>query len=307
MAAYWRERCSMAPGVWPTHAIETGGPDYPQQPWKQEIAELRHQMAVLRATSKRYIWSFSGVPSWYVYSPELEKQYGLPRPDLKRPDIDLRDWHQLLADKPALGSSPLRPLVKEIVRFDRWRISGERLCQAFGTPGRWWVLGPLGNPHIQPQFAAAEALRVPISPQTIYHGRDGVVRWFAWDNLDPRGLVSCVRCFDYRNTDQAAAHFASYVDNPSERRAVLHTGWDDGIIIRLGGQVLFDARDYPVRGKGMLYRDKYQFEKRVPFSLPKGRSPLFVTSLNSHGQWLFSLRITGEDDVPFPDLSFHLE
>ena len=95
-ADYWRRRCTIAPGVWPAHAIETGGRDYPQQPWKAEIAELRQQMGILRAASKRYVWSFSGLPSWYVHTPALEKKYGLTKQDLKRPDIDLRDWHQLV-------------------------------------------------------------------------------------------------------------------------------------------------------------------------------------------------------------------
>lgn len=306
-ADYWRRRCTIAPGVWPTHAIETGGKDYPVQPWKQEMAELRQQMAILRAASKRYVWSFSGLPSWYIHTPELEKQYGLAPQDLKRPDLDLRDWHQLLADKPELQASPLQPVLSQVRRFDRGRISGEALCDAFGTPGRWWVLGLLGNPHTQPQFAATEALQQPILPRTSYQGRDGAVRWFAYDNLDPRGVTSCVGVFGYRNTDNAAAHFVSFVQSPSQRRAVLHTGWDDGILIKLGERIIFDASDYPPRGKGMLYRDKHQFEKRVPFTLPKGRSQLSVTSLNSHGGWVFSLRITDEDDIPFQDVRFRLE
>jgi hypothetical protein len=306
-ANYWRRRCTIAPGVWPTHAIETGGKDYPQQPWKDEMAELRQQMAILRAAAKRYIWSFSGLPSWYIHTPELEKQYGLGKQDLKRADIDLRDWHQLLADKPSLAASPLSRLVKDIRRYDQGRLSGEGLCDAFGTPGRWWVLGLLGNPHTQPQFAAPEALTQPIDTHTSYQGRDGTVRWFAWDNFDPRGIVSCVSVFDHRNTDNSSAHFVSFVHNPRERRAVLHTGWDDGIIIWLGNQVIFDARDYPKRGKGLLYLDKYQFEKHIPFTLPKGSSQLSVTDLNSHGNWLFSLRITDQNDIPFPDVSFRLE
>jgi len=307
-AGYWRRRCTIAPGVWPTHAIETGGKDYPQQPWRKEIAELRQQMAILRAASKQYVWSFSGLPSWYVHTPELEKQYGLAKQDLKRPDIDLRDWHQLLADKPALDpATPLRPLLQAIQRFDRRRTTGEELCDAFGTPGRWWVLGLLGNPRTQPQFAATEALQGPITPRLAYNGRDGAVRWFEWDNLDPRGVISCVGIFDYRNTDDASAQFVSFVNNPRERRAVLHTGWDDGILIKLGNQILFDAREYPPRGKGLLYRDKYQFERRIPFILPAGKSRLAVTSINSHGNWLFSLRITGEDDIPFRDVRFRLE
>jgi len=303
---YWKRRCTIAPGVWPTHNIETGGKDYPQQPWKDEIAELRQQMAILRATSKRYIWSFSGLPSWYLHSPELEQKYSLSKQDLKRADIDLRDWHQLLASKPTLNASPLNRLVKDINRFDHGRLSDEGLCDAFGTPARWWVLGLLGNPHTQPQFAAPEAIQHPMDPHLPYQGRDGTVRWFVWDNFDPRGVVSCVSVFDHRNTDNSSAHFVSFVHNPRERHAVLHTGWDDGIIIRLGDQVLFDARDYPVRGKGLLYKDKYQFEKHVPFTLPKGRSQLSVTDLNSHGNWLFSLRITDEQEIPFSDVEFRL-
>jgi hypothetical protein len=306
-ALYWRRRCTVAPGVWPTHAIETDGKDYPQQPWKAEIAELRQQMAVLRATSKRFIWSFSGLPSWYIHTPELEKQYGLTKQDLKRPDIDLRDWHQLLMDRPALKSSPLGPLVKAIGQFDHGRISGEQLCDAFGTPGRWWVLGLLSNPHNLPQFAASEALGQPISTHASYQGRDGAVRWFSWDNLDPRGVTSCIGLFDYRNTDNASALFVSFIHNPRERRAVLHTGWDDGILVRLGDRVLFDARDYPLRGKGLLFRDKYQFEKHIPFTLPRGRSQLSVTSLNASGNWLFSLRITDANEIPFPDVLFRSE
>jgi hypothetical protein len=306
-ADYWRRRCTIAPGVWPSHTIETGGKDYPQQPWKDEIAELRQQMAILRTASKKYVWSFSGLPSWYVHTPELEKKYGLTKQDLKRPDIDLRDWHQLLTDKPELKSSPLQPVLNQVRRFDRGRISGEELCDAFGTPGRWWVLGLVGNPHTQPHFAAMEALQQPINARTAYNGRDGAVRWFAHDNLDPRGVTSCVGVFDYRNTDNSAAHFVSFVQSPSERRAFLHTGWDDGILIKLGDQIIFDASVYPPRGKGMLYQDKHQFEKRVPFTLPKGRSQLSVTSLNSHGGWVFSLRITDEDDIPFQDVRFRLE
>ncbi|MBI3849707.1 MAG: hypothetical protein HY298_05370 [Verrucomicrobia bacterium] len=307
-ADYWRRRCTIAPGVWPTHMIETGGKDYPMQQWKQEIAELRQQMAILRAASKRYVWSFSGLPSWYVHTPELEKKYGLTKQDLKRPDIDLRDWHQLLRDKPELKSSPLQPVLNKVRRFDRGRISGEELCDAFGTPGRWWVLGRVGNPHTQPQFAAVESLQKPINPRTAYHGRDGLVRWFAYDNLDARGVTQCMKdVFGFRNTDNAAAHFVSFVHSPSERSAFLHTGWSDGILIKLGDQVIFDASDYPPRGKGMLYLDKHQFEKRIAFTLPKGKSQLSVTSLNLRGKWEFSLRITDENDIPFQDVRFRLE
>jgi len=88
--------------------------------------------------------------------------------DLKRPHIDLRDWHQLLVDKPVLKSSPLQPVLNKVRQFDRGRLSGEQLCDAFGTPGRWWVLGMVGNSHTQPQFAALEALQQPLNTHMPY-------------------------------------------------------------------------------------------------------------------------------------------
>ncbi len=90
VADYWRRRCTMAPGVWPTHMVETPVAAYPAQPWKKEVEELRRQMAVLRATAKRYIWSNSGAPMWYAHTPELEQKYKLTKPKFRLPHPALR-------------------------------------------------------------------------------------------------------------------------------------------------------------------------------------------------------------------------
>ncbi len=87
----------------------------------------------------------------------------------------------------------------------------------------------------------------------------------------------------------------------------LHVGWDDGIVIYLGDEIVFDQRNYPKRGKGMLFQDRSQFEKRVPVTIEKGRTRLSVNSINSHGNWLFSFRITDENDLPFKDVRFRLD
>jgi len=304
--AYWKRYCSVAPGVWPLHMVETGGEDYPLQAWPKEVAELRAQMADLRAVAKRYIWVFSGNPSWYVYSPELEKAYGLKKPQLVRGDIDLRLWHQVLEDKPALEPSlPLSPLVEAIRKFDGGEIDGEALCDAFGTPGRWWVLGMLGSPHKQPQFLPSEALKRPILTQDVFDGRDGAVRWFAYDNLDPRGVVDLRQVFNFRSTDDSAAYLSTYVETPRPTRAYLHVGWDDGVTVQLGEQNVF--HDDPPSGHRTLYRDKYRFEKRVPITLPAGRTRLNVVSVNYWGAWGFTLRITDESGIPIPGVKFCLQ
>jgi hypothetical protein len=304
--AYWKRYCSVAPGVWPLHMVETGGEDYPVQAWPKEVAELRAQMADLRAVAKRYIWTFSGNPSWYIYSPELEKAYGLKKQQLVRGDIDLRLWHRLLEDKPALEpASPLSPLVEAIRRFDGGEIEGEALCDAFGTPGRWWVLGMLGSPHQHPQFFPSDALKRPVLTQDVFDGRDGAVRWFAYDNLDPRGGVDLRHLFNFRSTDDSAAYLSTYVAAPRPTPAYLHVGWDDGLTVQLGDQTVFQVD--PPSGHGVLYRDKYRFEKRVPITLPAGRTRLNVVSVNYWGSWGFTLRITDENGIPIPGVRFRLQ
>jgi len=304
---YWRSRCTIAPGVWPLHMVETGGQGYPVRPWKEEAAELRQQMAILRSVAKRYVWSFSSAPTWYIHSSRLEEKYGLPMPQIKGSDIDVRDWHSILRDKAQLPLPELKGLRDAVAGFDRGELTGEELCDLFGTPGRWWVLGLLGNTRSHPEYAAEEALLEPIDPQKPYHGRDGVVRWFAFDNMDPRGIVSCIYIFDWRNTDDASAHFSTFLFSPERRTAYLNLGWDDGLVVRLGKRVVFSEVSYPPEGHGFLYRDRYIFEKKIRVKIPQGRTRLSVTSLNSHGNWVFSLRVTDAAGIPFGDVKFRLQ
>jgi len=165
----------------------------------------------------------------------------------------------------------------------------------------------VGNLRTRPQYVCAEAVGHEIDSHRSYHGRDSVVRWFPFDNLDPRGITSCEYVFDWRNTDDAAAHFVTFIHSGKTRQAYVNVGWDDGIVMRLGDKVVFEEVNYPVRGHGLLFRDRYIFEKRVPVTIPKGRTKLAVTSLNSHGNWLFSLRITDVEGIPFDDVRFRLD
>ncbi len=306
-AQYWKEKCTIAPGTWPLHMVETGGQNYPQQPWKDEIADLRQQLSILRLTAKCYIWSYSGNRLWYQYSNEVGHKYGLPPHNLKRDDIKINDWHQLLRDRPVMQDPPIVALANKIDAFDRDKLTAEQLCDVFGTPARWWVLGPLSNPNIQPKYAAKEALLNPINAYKTYFGRDTAVRWFIDNNFDPRGITNIKYLFDWQHTDSASAHFVSYIHSDNKQKGYLHVGWDDGILIYLGDTLVFDERSYPKRGKGMLFQDRYQFEKKVPIIIKQGKTRLSVNSINSHGNWVFSLRITDEKDMPFKNIRFRLE
>ncbi len=301
---YWKRRGTMAPGVWPLHMVETGGKDYPIQPWKAEIAELREQMRELRASSKRYVWSFTSNPAWYLYTPEIEAKYGLKKQDLKRDDIDLRLWQDVLRARESGVPAKAQPLLDALHQFDRGAISGAELCRRFGTPAKWWVLGYVTNVRQKPQFTAEEALADPVNPQHVYQGRDSGVRWFEFANMDLRGFVNPRYIFDYGNTNSAGAHFSTFVQSPDARKAVVHLGWDDIVTVRLNGKVVFDTRDSDHPIKGAQYHDRYLFEKTLPVELMAGSNRLDVSSYNYHGVWVFALRVTAEDGYPFPDLRF---
>ncbi len=304
---YWQRCCTVAPGVWPLHMVETGGKGYPLRPWKEEIRELGQQVSLLGAVAKRYIWVFTSAPSWYLYTPSLEKRYGLRRQAFGREDVELASWHSILAGGTPRLARRLVAYARKVKAYDGGRLTGEELCDAFGTPARWWVLGILGNLHTKIQYSAQEAALPPIDLVVPYHGRDGLVRWFAYDNMDPRGITSCIQIFDYRNTDDASAHLVSYVHSKRAQEGYLNLGWDDGLIVGFNGSTVFEETDYPPQGHGWLYRDRYSFEKRVAISIPKGRSYLSVTSLNSHGNWLFSLRLTDGEGIPLKGLRFRLQ
>jgi hypothetical protein len=306
---YWKDKCTMAPGVWPSHMVETGGEGYPERPWGEELRDLDEQMKILRAITKRYIWSFSGQPIWFVPSDGIKQRYGIGANYPGAATEFIPGWHRILRDKTPYERSRyadarMLRLFEKVRAYDEGTLGDDELCDAFGTPGTWWALGPLGNPHTKPARTAEEAFHYPISPRRMFYGRDGAVRWFLWPNRDPRGHVEVREVIEYLATDDASFHFACWIESERAQEAVLHTGWDDGIVVWIGDEVAFTRPDYPPVGHGLLFRDKYQFEEHVPVRIPAGRTRLAVTSINSHGVWAFTLRITDRDGYPLEGVRF---
>jgi hypothetical protein len=301
---YWKRRCTVAPGVWPLHMVETGGEGYPVRPWSEELAELQQQMQILRSVAKKYVWSFSGQPAWYLHTPDLEKRYGMAKQTFDGADEAIEGWHRILSEKKKPSDPRLRRLIRAVQEFDRGEIGCAELCNRFGTPADWLVLGPLGNPFTHPEYSAQGALFRPIRLGEAIHGRDGVVRWFAFHNYEPTGSVRLMAAFDWRNTDDCSAHFVCSISAKEPVSGFMSIGWDDGVAVWINGKMVFDHRTYPKRGHGILYRDRYQFEERVPVTIPKGKSRLAVTCINSHGNWAFNIRFTDKDGFPIEGATF---
>ena len=303
---YWKERCTVAPGVWPLHMIETGGKDYPVRPWPEELAELRAQMQALRTVAKRFVWSYSGAPVWCPADPALKDTYGITPASFDGAADVVRDWQDLLADKTANVDPRAERLVRAVKDYDQGRLSAPDLCGTFGSPADWYVLGLLGNPFTQPQFSAPGAVTGPIRLDAPVQGRTDAVHWFPFQARVPLGNVSMTGAFDWRNTNDQSAHLVAEVRSPREQKAFLNVGWDDGIRVWLGDKCVFDRAAYPERGHGAQFKDRYLFEERVEITLPAGATRLGVTSINSHGSWTFNLRITDVDGFPIDGVTFGL-
>jgi hypothetical protein len=86
----------------------------------------------------------------------------------------------------------------------------------------------------------------------------------------------------------------------------MHLNWDDGAVVWLNGQVIVDHKQYPEKGHGMVFKDRYDFEETVPVTIPKGENTLAITSVNSKGRWGVNIRFTDENGWPVEGLHFGL-
>ena len=308
---YWRRRCTMAPGVWPLHMVETGSSHYVQVPWETELRDIEAQIKTLRAVTKRYMWSYSGRAIWLPVGTAGAGDIGRQSPDFPGAADMVSEWHRILRDRTPLSESPFADrrvdsLASAVRHFDETH-DADALCDALGVPASWWVLLPTGNPHTTPARAAWEALDAPIDPARVYYGRDGAVRWTRLDIREPRGIAECREMVGYLHTDDASIHAVTWIESDAEYEATLHLAWDDGVQVRLGDEIVFDQITYPERGKGADYQDRYRFEQHVPITIPRGRTRLAVTDANGHGVWVFRVRVTDREGFPISGVSFSAE
>lgn len=302
--AYWKRRCTTAPGVWPLHMVETGGQGYPVRPWPEELAELRRQLGTLRAVAKQYIWSYSGNPVWLPADKNLRDTYSLPVPTFPDAGEAIAGWHDILKSEIPVEDTRLQALVGAVREFDAGRFDAARLCDRFGTPAEWMTLGFLANPFTAPAFSAPAAAMRRINPDEPVQGRDGAVRWFPFRNNEPTGHIRLRSAFDYRRTDDCSVHLVCNVTAAEDVEGFVLANFDDGGLIRLDNDVVLDKLRYPEKGHGLLYKDRYMFEYQAPITIKKGTHRLAVTSVNSRGSWGVNLRLADADGFPLPGLKF---
>ena len=302
---YWRRRCSVAPGVWPLHRVETERKDYPMKPWDKELEDLRQQMAILRATAKHYIWSFTACPVWVVPTPENAQRYGF-KPTFEGASNVILGWHRILTE-PSVSLEPrINKLIKTVAAYDKGRFDGAEFCTRFGTPPDWMILGYLDNPFVRKAYSAPTAWKAPFDFDVPVQGRDSVVRWFRFQNREPLGNIRLRAAFQDRATDNCSVHLACTVIASKETPAFFWFDRDDGAVVRLNDDVIIDRAEYPARGHGMHFNDRYLFAEKFPVTIPKGESRLSITSYNAKGSWGVNFRIGDADAYPIQGIRFGL-
>jgi hypothetical protein len=166
------------------------------------------------------------------------------------------------------------------------------------------VLGYLANPFTAPAFSAPRAATGEIDFSEPVHGRDGVVRWFRFENCEPTGHIGLRAAFDHRATDQCSVHLVCTMTAADDVDGYVTANFDDGGIVRLDDAVILDKLAYPEKGHGLLYNDRYMFEYTAPIEIAKGSHRLCLTSVNSHGSWGANIRFADAEGYPLKGLSF---
>jgi alpha-glucosidase (family GH31 glycosyl hydrolase) len=158
------------------------------------------------------------------------------------------------------------------------------------TKGHWHVLGPFEWVKEPRKFWGDRPLPPDASLDltATYQGRTGPVRWREVPAWDTDGVVyeiaeklgageqeGCVAAYLYRK-----------IDAPADTDAILYLGFDDGLVLRLNGTVIFQR---------FFYRSTEPRQEAIPVRLVKGRNDFLLKIVDkdntSASAFCFDLRL----------------
>jgi len=325
---YWRERCSIAAGVWPF------GFDYQatHEPG-MTLEELRQGIAASLMVSRRYNWIYSHNcreqllgrkldvytngfdinpylkviaarqiitdPKYLALSKEIRS---LHLRDYST-DLGVAPWISLLgpADTPTIRPMPAAAYnARE--QEAAWRIGLDSfhgrevdLREHFGTVTDWLVIGPFPN---ETGLAAHQIAFPPEQSINLSLECDGANRKVHWQELHQSGPNASV---DLKKVFQPSEHVSAYalcfITSPIEQAAQFRLASNDAGKAWLGGKLVYD---YPHEGSAFLDRDI------VTVQLPKGITPILLKITNNLGNWGFVFRVTDLEGRPLTNVKFGL-
>ena len=330
---YWREKCSVAAGIWPFSSDDTRlfGPGIP-------LAQLRQGLAATLMVSPRYHWIYGSYTQEQLIGRQLDKYTGpedihahlrtlaeramvtdakwvrlagqlrraelrdysadlglLPVPLFIGPSDDVRV--RLVPTRPSLPRAD-DPRCEEAWALGLKIFRGEpiNLKQRFGTLTDWLVIGPFAS---DAEFRGHTTVYPPEKSLDLtaeYAGIGGQqVGWAEHHQEGSRSSVDFTTIF--KPTENVCAYALCYVTSPEKREVSIRVGTNDTGKVWVGGQLVLDN---PHDGQAILDRDV------VPITLGRGTTPILLKVCNAGLDWGFVFRITAPDGKPAGKLRFSL-
>lgn len=326
--SYWRERCSIAAGVWPL------GFDY-QNTHDPGLAleEFRQGLAGSLMVSRRYNW---------IYSHNSREQLLGRKLDVYTNGVDILPYLKVMAAREVVSDPKYASLAREIRGVRERNYSAEldlvpwmsfvgpsdtptlrpmpaTFCQAreleeawrlaldyfhgravnlrehFATVTDWLLIGPFASDS---KLSAHHAVFPPEQSLNLHlecEGMNGRVRWQEHHQEGANASVDLKKVF--QPGEHVCAYALCFVTSPAEQEAQLRLASNDAGKVWLGGKLV---HDYPHEGSIFLDRDI------IPVRLPKGTTPLLLKITNNLGNWGFVVRFTDEQGRPLTNLKFSL-
>ncbi len=326
--AYWRQRCSIAEGVWPF------GFDY-QTTYDPGLTleEFRQGLAGSLMASRRYNWLYSHnsreqmlgrkldvytngfdihpyldvmAKRQIVIDPKyitLAGEIRALRPRDFSAELGVAPWMSLAgpADTPTLRSVPAS-LRNPRENEDSWKIAldyfhGRTIDfkKHFGTVTDWLLIGPFASDSQLSAHHVAFPPELSLDLRAECDGINGKLHWQVYHQAGPLASVDLKKVF--QPTERVCAYALCFITSPAEQEVQFRLASNDAGKAWLGGRLIYD---YPREGSTFLDREI------IEVRLPKGTTPILLKITNNLGNWGFVFRATDPQGRPLRDLKFSL-
>lgn len=329
--AYWREKCSIAEGLWP---FGVDPDDYHGA--APSVEEFKQAFAASLMAGSRYNWIYShdarpimlGREPWKYGAPDNLKGYmdvlaareivtdpkylsvagELRRLELRdfSPDLGLalaaafagprEEVEVSLMPAPLLAQSDVAPIQDELWKTGLRLNNGEAvdMRKAYGTQTEWLILGPFDNAGKR-GFDTAYPPEAEQAPAAEYDGVNGKVRWTEHREGPGRATVNLATLL--QPAEEVCAYALCYVTSDRPRDLQVRAGANDAWKLWLGGRLVHENAE---EGRVLLDRDV------IPVSLPAGTTPILLKVCNNRKDWGFVFRITDTEGKPVEGLEYRL-
>jgi hypothetical protein len=324
---YWRERCSLAQGLWP---LGDDPDDYHGA--APSVEEFRQAFAASLMTARRYNWVYSHDYRPFLLGRNLDKYTG---------PANLNDYLRVVRERRLVGDTkyvglarelrqavlrdysadlgvsvvatfagpreegevglmptavlapseqaPLQPLLWDLRRrLHEGEEVDRRAC--LGTETEWNLIGPFDNAGGR-GHATVYPPEQELNLAAEYAGLGARVRWQRHAPPPRQASVDLARVF--KPAEHACAYALAWIHSPQPRAVQVRLGANDTCKLWVNNLLVFEN---PNDGRIILDKDV------VPVSLPAGASPVLLKVGNLRLDWGFIFRLTDSQGRPLPDV-----